>query len=193
MVRMGILGALSRAPDMEVVGEARDGMTALKMFDRLKPDVTLMDGMLPDLHGIEVTRRIIAEHPKAIILLVSINDTGEDIHRAMEAGAVGYIPKSSEQSELIQAIRDVAAGHRYLPEDLTRKLAIRRLTTPLSERETEVLSMVAKGMGNKEIAASLGVAAGTIKSHLKSILFKLRAPDRTRAVTLAQEQGILRH
>lgn len=192
MVRIGIVGALSQEPDMQVVGEARDGRTALEMFSTLMPDVTLMDGMLPDLHGIEVTRRIIANHPNARILLVSINDTGEDIHRAMEAGAAGYIPKSSEQSALLQAIRDVAAGLRFLPADLARKLAIRRLTTPLSERETEVLALVAKGQGNKEIATSLGIAEGTIKSHLKHILSKLGAPDRTRAVTLAQEQGILR-
>ncbi len=192
MVRVGIIGALSQEPDMQVVGEARDGRTALEMFSNLMPDVTLMDGMLPDLHGIEVTSRIIASHPQARILLVSINDTGEDIYRAMEAGAAGYIPKSSEQSALLQAIRDVAAGLRFLPEDLARKLAIRRLTTPLSERETEVLALVAKGRGNKEIAVALGIAEGTIKSHLKHILSKLDAPDRTRAVTLAQELGILR-
>jgi len=192
MVRVGIIGALSQEPDMQVVGEARDGRTALEMFSSLMPDVTLLDGMLPDLHGIEVTRRIVANHPHARILLVSINDTGEDVYRAMEAGAYGYIPKSSEQSALLQAIRDVAAGLRFLPNDLARKLAIRRLTTPLSERETEVLTLVAKGKGNKEIAASLGIGEGTIKSHLKHILSKLDAPDRTRAVTLAQEQGILR-
>lgn len=192
MVRVGIIGALSQESDMEVVGEARDGRTALEMFSTLMPDVTLMDGVLPDLHGIEVTRRIIENHPEARILLVSINDTGEDIHRAMEAGAAGYIPKSSEQSALLQAIRDVAAGLRFLPADLARKLAIRRLTTPLSERETEVLALVAMGKANKEIATTLGIAEGTIKSHLKHILFKLGAPDRTRAVTLAQEQGILR-
>ncbi|MBC7979209.1 MAG: response regulator transcription factor [Armatimonadetes bacterium] len=192
MVRVGIIGALSQETDMKVVGEARDGMTALQMFADLKPDVTLMDGILPDFHGIEVTRRIIADHPGARILLVSINDTGEDVYRAIEAGAAGYIPKSSEQTELLQAIRDVAAGFRYLPQDLARKLAIRRLTTPLSEREIEVLSLVAKGMGNKEIATSLGIAEGTIKTHLKHIISKLDARDRTSAVTLAQEQGILR-
>ena len=192
MVRVGSIGALSQEADMKVVGEARDGTTAVEMFADLMPDVTLMDGMLPDFHGIEATRRIIAKHPGARILLVSINDTGEDVYRAMEAGAAGYIPKSSEQTDLLHAIRDVAAGRRYLPEDLARKLAIRRLTTPLSEREIEVLGLVAKGMGNKEIAAFLGVADGTIKSHLKHIISKLDARDRTSAVTLAQELGMLR-
>ena len=177
---------------MQVVGEARDGQGAYEMFEKLLPDVTLMDGMLPDLHGVEVIRRLVAAHPEARILLVSINDTVEDIHRAMEAGAWGYLPKSSEQSELLLAIRVIAGGQRYLREDLARKLALRRLTNPLSDREIQVLTLVAKGMTNKEIASAMVLAEGTVKSYLKQIFSKLDAPDRTRAVTLALEQGILR-
>ena len=192
MVRVGLVGAISEDGDMQVVGEARDGQGAFEMFEKLFPDVTLMDGMLPDIHGVEVTRRLVAAHPEARILLVSINDTVEDIHRAMEAGAWGYLPKSSEQSELLLAIRVIAGGQRYLREDLARKLALRRLTNPLSDREIQVLTLVAKGMTNKEIASAMALAEGTVKSYLKQIFAKLDAPDRTRAVTLALEQGILR-
>ena len=192
MVRVGLVGAISEDGDMQVVGEARDGQGAFEMFEKLLPDVTLMDGMLPDIHGVEVIRRLVAAHPEARILLVSINDTVEDIHRAMEAGAWGYLPKSSEQSELLLAIRVIAGGQRYLREDLARKLALRRLTNPLSDREIQVLTLVAKGMTNKEIASAMVLAEGTVKSYLKQIFAKLDAPDRTRAVTLALEQGILR-
>ncbi len=192
MVRVGLVGAISEDGDMRVVGEARDGQGALEMFEKLSPDVTLMDGMLPDFHGIEVTRRLVTAHPEARILLVSISETIEDIHRAMEAGAWGYLPKSSEQSELLQAIRIIAGGQRYLRDDLARKLALRRLTSSLSEREIQVLTLVAKGMANKEIASAMVLTEGTVKSYLKQIFVKLDAPDRTRAVTLALEQGILR-
>lgn len=192
MVRVGLMGAISEDGDMQVVGEARDGQGAFEMFEKLLPDVTLMDGMLPDIHGVEVTRRLVAAHPEARILLVSISDTVEDIHRAMEAGAWGYLPKSSEQSELLQAIRVIAGGQRYLREDLAHKLALRRLTNPLSDREIQVLNLVAKGMTNKEIASAMVLAEGTVKSYLKQIFAKLDAPDRTRAVTLALERGILR-
>ena len=192
MVRVGLAGAISEDGDMRVVGQARDGQGAFEMFEELSPDVTLMDGMLPDLHGVEVTRRLVAAHPEARILLVSINETVEDIHRAMEAGAWGYLPKSSEQSELLQAIRVIASGQRYLREDLARKLALRRLTNPLSDREIQVLTLVAKGRTNKEIASAMVQTEGTVKSYLKQIFAKLDAPDRTRAVTLALEQGVLR-
>lgn len=192
MVSLGLISALSREPDMEVVGEARSGHEALELFAKLRPDVTLMDGMLPDLHGVEVTRRIVARHPEARIIVVSINETAEDIHRALEAGAWGYLPKSSEKQAMVRAIRAVAAGERYLPADLASRLAERNLYVPLSERQIEVLRLVAQGRTNKEIADVLGIHELTIKSHLSQILAKLGAPDRTRAVTLALERGLLR-
>lgn len=192
MVRLGLVGALSKERDMKVVGEAGTGREALALFEKLRPSLTLMDGILPDIPGVEVTRRIIAAHPAAKVIVVSINDTAEDVHRAMEAGAKGYLPKSSELNDLVRAIRTVAAGEHYLPPELARKLAERNLHTPLSDRELDVLRLVAQGKANKEIAESLGVGEGTVKTHLSHLLAKLDAPDRTRAVTLAIERGLLR-
>lgn len=192
MVRLGLVSALSREPDFEIVGEAGNARQALDLFGKLQPDIVLMDGMLPDMHGIEVTRRIVADRPKARVILISINETAEDIYRAMEAGASGYLPKSSEQSGMLRAIRAVAAGERFLPPELECKLAERDLYVPLSEREIQVLQLVSQGNANKEIADALGVGEGTIKTHLKHLFAKLGAPDRTRAVTLAIERGLLR-
>ncbi|MGN6554832.1 MAG: response regulator [Verrucomicrobiota bacterium] len=192
MVRLGLVSAFARERDMEVVGEARTGSEALESFEKLKPDVTLMDGRLPDLHGVEVTRRIVAAHPQARILMVSIDDTAEDIHRALGAGAWGCVTKASEKNEMIYAVRAVAAGERFLSADLAQKLAQRNLFVPLSEREIEVLRLVAQGKTNKAIASELGMGEATVKTHLSHILWKLSAPDRTRAVTLAMERGLLR-
>jgi DNA-binding NarL/FixJ family response regulator len=192
MVRLGLAGALAGEPDIEVIGEASDGAEAIARFDKLLPDVTLMDGILPDIHGIEVTRRILARHPGARILHVSINDTGEDIHHALEAGACGYIPKSSEKRMIVAAIRAVAAGRHFLPPELSRRLAERELRPLLSTREAEVLQLIARGFANKQIAAELGVGEATVKTHVAHLLEKLGVADRTRAVTLAIERGLLR-
>jgi two-component system NarL family response regulator len=192
MVRIGWIGAFEGVPDLVVAGEARDGAEAIAAFARIKPDVTLMDGILPDMHGIEVTRRILEQHPAARIILVSINETAEDVHRALEAGACGYMPKSCEKDAIVRAIRAVAAGERYLPPHLARKLAERNLHATLSSRETEVLRLIARGKANKEIADELGLSIPTVKTHIAHILAKLDAPDRTRAVTIAMERGLLR-
>jgi DNA-binding NarL/FixJ family response regulator len=192
IVRLGLIGAISTEPDIEVVGEASSGAEALALFSKLQPDVTLMDGILPDIHGVEATRRILEEHPKARIILVSINDTAEDVHRAMQAGAWGYIPKSSEKNAIVRAIRTVASGERFLPPELARKLSERNLQPLLSTREAEVLRLISKGLANKQIASELAIGEPTVKSHVAHILEKLGAPDRTRAVTLAMERGLLR-
>lgn len=192
MVRLGLIGAISTEPDIEVVGEASSAAEALALFLELKPDITLMDGILPDTHGVEATRKILDQNAEARVILVSINDTAEDIHRALQAGAWGYIPKSCEKDAIVRAIRVVASGQRYLPPELSRKLAERNLYPPLSTREAEVLHLISKGMANKQIACELDVGEATVKSHVRHILEKLGAPDRTRAVTLAIERGLLR-
>lgn len=192
MVRLGLVGAISAEPDIEVVGEASNGAEAISLFDSLQPDVTLMDGILPDIHGVEVTRRILERHPDARIILVSINETAEDIHRALEAGAWGYIPKSAEKDAIVQAIRTVADGDQFLSPVLSLRLAERDLQPLLSVRETQVLSLIATGMANKQIASQLALGEATVKTHVRHILEKLGAPDRTRAVTLAMERGLLR-
>ncbi|MFM2197296.1 MAG: hypothetical protein RLZZ505_728 [Verrucomicrobiota bacterium] len=192
MVALGLISALNRERDMKVVGDARNGLKAIELFDTLRPDVTLMDGMLPDIHGVEVTRRIIAAHPEARVILVSINETPEDIQRAMDAGASGYLPKSSGKTEMVQAIRAVASGERFLPQRLAERLSLHHALSPLSGREIDVLRLVAQGRANKEIAAQLGLSEPTVKTYLVRVYTKLGAPDRASAVTLAIERGYLR-
>jgi DNA-binding NarL/FixJ family response regulator len=192
MVRLGLIGAISTESDIQVVGEASSGTEALALFAGLNPDITLMDGILPDSHGIEITRKIVSRHTDARVIMVSINDTAEDVHQAMEAGAWGYIPKSSEKDAIVHAIRQVNAGERFLPPELAQKLTERNRSPLLSTRETEVLRLIAKGFANKQIAAELAIGEPTVKSHVAHILEKLGAPDRTRAVTLAMERGLLR-
>jgi two-component system, NarL family, response regulator len=192
MVRMGLASLLSDEPDIEVVGQARDAAEGIALFEALQPTVTLMDGMLPDMHGTAAVRHIVSRQPLARIILVSIHESPEDIHSAMCAGARGYVPKSAEQGLILQAIRSVAAGNRFLPPELARRLADRNASVGLSHRETEILRLVAKGKGNKEIAAELGLSGNTVKSHIAHIFAKLNAPDRTRAVTIAIELGLIR-
>lgn len=192
MVRLGLIGAISAEPDIDVVGEASHGTEALELFERLRPDVTLMDGVLPDIHGVEVTRRILDLDPTARVILVSINETAEDIHRALSAGAKGYIPKSSEKNAIVHAIRTVASGERFLPADLSLRLAERNLLPLLSVREIQVVRLIAQGMANKQIATQLALGEATVKTHVRHILDKLGAPDRTRAATIAIERGLLR-
>lgn len=192
LIRMGITRALAFEPDMEVAGEARTGHEALAQFKKLRPDVMFMDGRLPDLHGVEVTRRIVKDHPEARIIIVSIDETAEDIHRAMEAGAWGFLPKTSEMDEMVAAIRAVAAGEHFLPARCAQALAKRKLMVTLSERELAVLRLVALGKSNKIIADEFGIADATVKNHLSHIFWKLGASDRTQAVTLAMEFGLLR-
>ena len=192
MVRLGLVSALRAEPDLDVVGEAGSGAEAVAMHARLRPDITLMDGILPDIHGIDALAKILETTPAARIIMVSINDTAEDVHRAMTAGAWGYIPKSSDKETIVHAIRTVAAGEQFLPPHLSRKLAEREQQALLSAREIDVLRLIARGYANKQIATELAVSEPTVKTHIRHILDKLEAPDRTRAATLAIERGILR-
>lgn len=192
MVRLGLIGALSSETGMEIVGQARNGREAIDLHAKLAPDITLMDGILPDMHGVDATREILTKNSLAKVILISINETAEDIRRALEAGACGYVPKSCEQETIVEAIRSVASGTDFLPPQLTRRLAERNAVVGLSNRELDVLRLVAKGKANKEIAAELALSGDTVKTHLTHLMRKLGAADRTHAVTLAIEQGFLR-
>jgi two-component system NarL family response regulator len=192
MVRLGLIGALAAEQDIVVAGEASTGAAAIELFDQLLPDVTLMDGILPDIHGVDAARRIIATHPLARIIIVSINDSPADIRQALEAGVWSYVPKSSERIDIIRSIRAVASGERFMLPDVARKLAEQPHQGLLSARETEVLRLIAMGRANKEIAVELALGEATVKTHIRHILDKLKAPDRTRAVTLAIERGLIR-
>jgi len=192
MVRMGLVSLLADEADFEVVGQARNGTEAEAQYAQQLPDITLMDGMLPDVHGTEVVRRIIEHHPSAAIIMISINETDEDIHMALSAGARGYVPKSHDQDVIIRAIRTVVAGGKFLPPELETRLRERNRSVSLSHRELEVLGMIAKGKANKEIADGLKLSNNTVKTHVARILEKLGACDRTRAVTIAIQRGLLR-
>lgn len=192
MIRLGLAALMANEPDIEIVGEACDGVQAMEAFDQLQPDVTVLDGMLPDSHGVEVAREILGKHPHAKLILFSINESAEDIHRAIEAGAVGYVSKSQNQDVMVRAIRVVASGQRFLEPELARRLSARAATNSLSAREMEVLRLVAEGRVNKQIGAELGLSENTVKTHLTRIMGKLDVHDRTSLAMRAVALGLLR-
>lgn len=192
MIRLGMAALMADEPDIEIVGEACSGNEAISLFEKLLPDVTVMDGVLPDIHGVDATRAILAKHPDARIILVSINESAEDIHRAIEAGAAGYVSKSQNQDVIVRAVRTVVSGERFLEAELARRLSARAATNALSHRELEVLRLVAEGLVNKQIGVELGLSENTVKTHLTRIMGKLDVHDRTSLAMRAVALGLLR-
>lgn len=193
MIRLGLAGVLSAEPGMEICGQARNGREAIEQHAALQPDITLMDGMLPDMHGVDAINEILQHSPAAKVILISINETAEDVRRAMKAGVMGYVPKSCEQDTIVEAIHTVIKGESYLPDYLAQRLAEQSAMLTLSQREVEVLRLVAQGKANKEIASLLALSNETVKTHLTHIMRKLGAADRAHAVTIAMEEGFLRN
>lgn len=191
VVRMGLTALVNTEPDLEVVGEAADGVQAVQEFEKHKPDVVLMDLRMPIKDGVRATAEIKAKHPDARVLMLTTFDGDTDIHRAIEAGAQGYVLKNSTGDKLIPAVRAVAAGQRWIPKEIATRLASRNLFEDLTPRELQVLDQMAKGLANKEIADVLKITSHTVKDHLKSILGKLHVADRTEAVTVAIQRGII--
>jgi len=191
VVRMGLTALVNTEPDLEVVGEAVDGAQAVSAFDKHKPDLVLMDLRMPVKDGVRATAEIKAKHPNARVLMLTTFDGDTDIHRAIEAGAQGYVLKNTTGDKLIPALRAVAAGQKWIPKEIATRLASRNLFEDLTPRELEVLEQMAKGLANKEIADVLKITAHTVKDHLKSILGKLHVADRTEAVTVALQRGII--
>ena len=191
VVRMGLTALVNTEPDLEVVGEAVDGAQAVAAFDKHKPDLVLMDLRMPVKDGIRATAEIRAKYPNARVLMLTTFDGDTDIHRAMEAGAQGYVLKNTTGDKLIPALRAVAAGQRWIPKEIATRLASRNLFEDLTPRELQVLEQMAKGLANKEIADVLKITGHTVKDHLKSILGKLHVADRTEAVTVALQRGII--
>jgi DNA-binding NarL/FixJ family response regulator len=194
VVRDGLRGMLAAQPEFEVVGEAADGQQALEQAKLLEPQVVLMDLRMPVMDGVEATSRILACHGEAQVLVLTTFDSDADILRAIEAGAIGYLLKDAPREELYRAIRTTAQGQSYLSPSVASRL-MGQLRAPagesLSPREVEVLAWVAKGASNKEIAHHLHLSEATIKSHLLHIFAKLGVNDRTQAVTLAVQKGII--
>jgi two-component system NarL family response regulator len=192
VVRDGLNAIISAETDMSVAGEAGSGVEGVEEFARVRPSVVLMDLLLPDISGVEAIRQICQRAPNARILVLTSLDTDEDIYRALEAGARGYLFKDMVRRELIQAIRDVALGQRYIPARVGIRIGESLPRPDISAREVEVLKLVASGFKNKEVAARLGVSEATANGHVKHIIAKLNASDRTHAVTLALRRGIIR-
>jgi len=191
VVRMGLTALVNTEPDFEVVGEAADGAQAIIAFDKHKPDLVLMDLRMPVKDGVSATAEIKSKHPNARVLMLTTFDGDTDIHRAMQAGAQGYVLKNTTGDKLIPALRAVAAGQRWIPKEIATRLASRNLFEDLTPRELQVLEQMAKGLANKEIADVLKITGHTVKDHLKSILGKLHVSDRTEAVTVAIQRGII--
>jgi DNA-binding NarL/FixJ family response regulator len=191
VIRMGLAGSLNLEADMAVVAEAGKGGEAIELFRKHKPDVVLMDFRLPDMTGVEATAKICHDFPDARVLMLSVHEGEEDVHSAIQAGALGYVQKSIGWKELLAAIRAVAAGERYLPPDLAARLSEHLRREPLSERELEVLRLIVRGQSNKEIGVSLNISDVTVKRHITHILEKLGVQDRTQAAIAAIQRGIV--
>jgi len=191
IARVGVKTIINTQPDMTVVGEAANGTQAVELYRKHRPDVTLMDVRMPVLSGVEAIVAIRAEFADASIIALSTYGGDEDIRRALQAGARAYLTKDVLHDELIRAIHAVHAGGKYLPASVSAALESSTLPAGLSAREMEVLSLIVKGSGNKQIAYQLGIAEHTVKNHVKNILSKLSVDDRTQAATAAIQRGII--
>jgi DNA-binding NarL/FixJ family response regulator len=191
VVRIGLASALNLEPDMRVVAEARNGREAVGLFERHRPDVVVMDYQLPEMNGAEATAEIRRKWPEARVIVLSVYKGEEDVHRAVQAGASGYLPKSAEPRELVEAIRAIHRGERYFPAAINAALARRAGRGELSEREREVLTLIVRGRSNKEIAATLGISENTVKVHTTKVFEKLNVADRLEAATAAIQRGIV--
>ena len=203
LVRGGFRMILDAQPDMEVVGEAQDGREALRAVSELRPDVVLMDIRMPEMDGLETTRRIVVDEDAPRVLMLTTFDMNEYVYEAMKSGASGFLLKDVKPEQLADAVRTVAAGDALLAPTITRRLieefvrrpppgttAPRELET-LTDRELEVLKLIAKGFSNEEIAKELFVSMATVKTHITHILMKLDLRDRVQAVVLAYESGLV--
>jgi len=191
LLRAGISAVIQDEQDVVVVGEGSNGRDAIEGFRSLLPDVTLMDLQMPDMNGIEAIATIRREHPQARIIVLTTYGGDVLARRAFKGGATGYILKSMIRRDLLEAIRTVHAGRRYIPAQVAAELAEHYAEDDLSDREVEVLRQAAAGASNKVIASHLLITEATVKAHMKSIMLKLGASDRTHAVGIAMARGYL--
>jgi DNA-binding NarL/FixJ family response regulator len=195
VVRDGLRGMLHGQPDLEVVGEAANGLEALAAVAKHRPDVVLMDLRMPELDGVGAIQRIAAAHPHVRVLVLTTYDDDTDIFRAVEAGATGYLLKDAPREKVFAALRSTFRGESVLDPPVATRL-LSRLRAPArddvpSDRELEVLSLVAKGLTNRAIAEALFISEATVKTHLVHLFSKLGVDDRTAAVTVARDRGLL--
>jgi DNA-binding NarL/FixJ family response regulator len=191
LVREGIAAVIAAEDDMVSVGAVGDGQAALAQYRQLKPDVVIMDLRMPVMGGVEATIQIRKEFPAARIIVLTTYEGDEDIHRALEAGAQAYLLKDSVSRDLMRTIREVHAGHRHIAPTMAARLAEHTPRVALTEREMQILELVAAGLRNKEIGASLNIVEDTVKIHLRNIFSKLQVMDRTQAVVSAAQRGFI--
>jgi DNA-binding NarL/FixJ family response regulator len=191
VVRQGLVALLNTVPDLKVIAEASDGQEAIQAYRQHRPDVTLMDLRLPKMSGADAIAAIRQESPTARIIVLTTFDGDEDIFRALQAGAKGYLLKGTDVGDLTDAIRSVHAGKSRIPSFVAEKLAERMGGPALTSRELEVLKRIVAGRSNKEIASDLNISEATVKTHINSILSKLGVNDRTQAATTALQRGIV--
>ena len=191
LVREGIAALIECEEGMELIGEATNGREALELFRKHQPDITLMDLQMPEMNGIDATGAIRGEFPDARIIILTTHPGDVQVSRALKAGARGYVLKGMLRKELLDTIRAVHAGHKRLSSEVAAGIAEHSTDGALTPRETEVLRLIAAGNANKEIGSQLGLTEDTVKSHVKKILIKLEANDRTHAVTIALKRGVI--
>jgi two-component system NarL family response regulator len=190
-VRMGLSGSIHVEPDMTVAAEASTGEQAIALYRQHRPDIVLMDLMLPGGNGVEATKAICKEFPNASVIMLSTHDGEEDIYRSLQAGARAYVLKTAARDELMNTIRAVSGGQRCISPAVGARLADRMMHPDLTLREMEVLKLIVKGNSNKEIAAALSITEVTVKLHAGHIFTKLQVNDRTQAATTALQRGII--
>jgi DNA-binding NarL/FixJ family response regulator len=191
IVREGLSLIINREPDMKVVASASSPEEAISVFRRNHPDITLMDLRLGSSSGMTAIRTILHDSPEARIIVLTMYEGDEDIHRALEAGAITYLLKDMLSDDLVRVVRDVHGGKKPLSDDILARLFVRASHPTLTPREIGVLELLAQGMRNKEIAAALGISEGTVPVHMKSIFTKLEVSDRTAAINVAVRRGIV--
>jgi DNA-binding NarL/FixJ family response regulator len=191
LLREGVASMINAEPDMQIVAEADSGAEAIKQFRAYRPDVTLMDLQMPGMNGVDAIKAIRGEFEDARIIVLTTYTGDVQVLQALKAGAAGYLLKSALRTELLNAIRAVHIGQRHVSASIATEIAQHVGEVALSERELEVLRKVAAGNSNKQVAAQLGISEDTAKAHMKNILSKLNANDRTHAVTIAVKRGII--
>ena len=192
LVRVGLASIISLESDLTVCAEASTGEQAVELFRSQRPDVTLMDLRLPGMNGAEATQVMRSEDPHARVVVLSTYAGDEEIYNALQAGALAYLLKTVEREELVATIRAAAVGQRRISAEVAARLADRLPRSQLSRRELDVLALVVQGKRNKEIASTLDISEGTVKVHVSNILSKLAVADRTEAVAVALQRGILK-
>ncbi|MBE9139791.1 response regulator transcription factor [Nodosilinea sp. LEGE 07088] len=191
IVREGLAAVIDDQADMSIVAQANNGQEAIALFRQHQPDIALLDIQMPQITGIEAIVAIRAEFPTACLIMLTIYDTDEQIYQGLRAGAKAYLLKDTPCKELLEVIRTVGGGQRHIPIPIAAKLAARMEQPNLSDRERDILKLIAKGMNNRDIAAALQIAEGTVKFHINNLLSKLGVSDRLQAVMFALKHGLI--